>query len=130
MLDSGTATLSNSMFMHARLGLLQPPCRGARPLGKSNTASPANVNKAESTEANPNSGFFITPLLLELFSYEICRFTQQNSYSLGNFSYNILAIGIAIISSVAAYLFNKIAENNESTALELWARRCYFGHAG
>ncbi|MEN5303544.1 T6SS effector BTH_I2691 family protein [Pseudomonas sp. TWI628] len=39
------------------------------------------------------------------------------------------AIGVAIISSLAAYIFNKIAEKNESTALELWARRCYFGHA-
>jgi len=39
------------------------------------------------------------------------------------------AIGVAIISSLAAYIFNRIAEKNESTALELWARRCYFGHA-
>jgi hypothetical protein len=39
------------------------------------------------------------------------------------------AIGIAIISSLAAYILNKIAEKEESTALELWARRCYFGRA-
>jgi len=39
------------------------------------------------------------------------------------------AIGFAIISSLAAYTFNKIAEKNESSALESWARRCYFGHA-
>ncbi|BDM23400.1 hypothetical protein KMS_R31570 [Pseudomonas sp. LRP2-20] len=38
-------------------------------------------------------------------------------------------IGISIISSFAAYIFNKMAEENESTALEVWARRCYFGLA-
>ncbi|MFJ4345555.1 T6SS effector BTH_I2691 family protein [Pseudomonas sp. NPDC089401] len=39
------------------------------------------------------------------------------------------AIGIAIISSLVAYILNKMAEKNESSALELWARRCYFGNA-
>ncbi|PVZ42753.1 T6SS effector BTH_I2691 family protein [Pseudomonas sp. CC120222-01a] len=39
------------------------------------------------------------------------------------------AIGIAIVSSFAAYILNKLAEKNESSQLEVWARRCYFGKA-
>ncbi|MFJ4445150.1 T6SS effector BTH_I2691 family protein [Pseudomonas sp. NPDC089422] len=39
------------------------------------------------------------------------------------------AIGFTIISSLAAYILYKMGEKNESTALELWARRCYFGRA-
>ncbi|MCC9005125.1 T6SS effector BTH_I2691 family protein [Pseudomonas putida] len=38
-------------------------------------------------------------------------------------------LGLAISLSLVAYELSKRAENNESTALERWARRCYFGLA-
>ncbi|WP_258909127.1 T6SS effector BTH_I2691 family protein [Pseudomonas putida] len=38
-------------------------------------------------------------------------------------------LGLAISLSLVAYQFSKRAEHNESTALERWARRCYFGLA-
>ncbi|MFJ2548602.1 T6SS effector BTH_I2691 family protein [Pseudomonas sp. NPDC087612] len=36
-------------------------------------------------------------------------------------------LGIAIMLSVAGYAFYKTAEKQESTLLELWAKRCFFG---
>ncbi|WP_454869661.1 hypothetical protein [Pseudomonas putida] len=39
------------------------------------------------------------------------------------------SLGLAISLSLVAYELSKRAENNESTALERWARRCYFGLA-
>jgi hypothetical protein len=38
-------------------------------------------------------------------------------------------LGLAVTLTLVAYEFSKRAENNESTALERWARRCYFGLA-
>ncbi|MFK0033468.1 T6SS effector BTH_I2691 family protein [Pseudomonas monteilii] len=38
-------------------------------------------------------------------------------------------LGLAIALALTAYALSKWAEGNESTALELWARRCYFGKA-
>ncbi|WP_455887147.1 T6SS effector BTH_I2691 family protein [Pseudomonas rustica] len=38
-------------------------------------------------------------------------------------------LGLAVTLSLVAYEFSKRAESNESTALERWARRCYFGLA-
>ncbi|MFJ4068415.1 T6SS effector BTH_I2691 family protein [Pseudomonas sp. NPDC089996] len=38
-------------------------------------------------------------------------------------------LGIAIILGFSTYILMKKAADNESTPLERWARRCYFGHA-
>ncbi|WEK33349.1 MAG: oxidoreductase [Candidatus Pseudomonas phytovorans] len=38
-------------------------------------------------------------------------------------------LGIAILLSLTAYALSKQAEKNESSALERWARRCWFGKA-
>ena len=38
-------------------------------------------------------------------------------------------IGVAIGLAIAAYSIAKLAEKNESTPLERWARRCFFGKA-
>ena len=38
-------------------------------------------------------------------------------------------LGIAIIVTLAAYQLSKYAQKNESTDLERWIRRCYFGKA-
>ncbi|MDI3370376.1 hypothetical protein QLG14_14140, partial [Pseudomonas sp. V104_10] len=38
-------------------------------------------------------------------------------------------LGVAITLTLVAYEFGKRAESNESTALERWVRRCYFGLA-
>lgn len=40
------------------------------------------------------------------------------------------SLGVAIILGLTAYAILKVAESNESTPLERWAMRCYFGKAG
>ncbi len=38
-------------------------------------------------------------------------------------------LGLAILLSLTAYALSKLAEENESSVLERWARRCWFGKA-
>ncbi|MNJ45320.1 hypothetical protein D3C77_404080 [compost metagenome] len=38
-------------------------------------------------------------------------------------------VGIAIVLSIGAYMLYKWAESNESTPIEQWVRRCFFGRA-
>ncbi|MFK0095862.1 T6SS effector BTH_I2691 family protein [Pseudomonas sp. NPDC090592] len=38
-------------------------------------------------------------------------------------------LGLAVLLSLTAYALSKHAENNESSALERWVRRCFFGRA-
>ncbi|MNE17502.1 hypothetical protein D3C81_1166630 [compost metagenome] len=38
-------------------------------------------------------------------------------------------LGLAVVLALSAYAISKLADGNESTVLERWARRCYFGRA-
>ena len=55
--------------------------------------------------------------------------------STGVFAYAVIKsfvlgpLGLAVVLALTAYAISKLAEGSESTALERWARRCYFGKA-
>jgi hypothetical protein len=58
-------------------------------------------------------------------------YTLGTVFSLSAIFYPVLLgpLGLAIVFGMTGYAFLKLGEKNESTPLEKWARRCYFGKA-